>query len=93
MLIDGQLARRHIRHPAAADAVKPWTDSAVWEFLGQKSSQSQPQPPVPVPVLRAVASDAAEGGCVLSAAELDSSKQYLQLDVGWRIAYLVRELS
>lgn len=34
--------------------------------------------------------DAAVGGSLLSAAELESSKQYLQLDSGeWRIAHLV----
>lgn len=38
--------------------------------------------------------DAAVGGSLLSAAELESSKQYLQLDSGeWRIAHLVRKLT
>lgn len=43
---------------------------------------------------KAGAADAARGGSVLSAAELESSKQYLQTVSGeWKIAYLVSELA
>ncbi len=49
--------------------------------------------PVSVYTHRANVVDAAQGACILSAAELESSKQYLQMNDGaWKIAYLVRVL-
>ena len=43
-----------------------------------------------IPVICAAAGDAAVGGCVLSAAELPSSKEYLQREDGeWIIAHMV----
>jgi hypothetical protein len=43
-----------------------------------------------LPVVLAGAAAAAVGASLLSAAELDSSKAYLQLDSGCQIAYMVR---
>lgn len=40
-----------------------------------------------VPVISADAGDAVKGGCYLSAAELDSSKQYINVDNKWVVAY------
>lgn len=48
--------------------------------------------PSTVYVHRANVVDGAQGACILSAAELESSKQYLQMSDGaWKIAYLVRK--
>lgn len=43
-----------------------------------------------VKVVEALKTDAVTGGCLLSAAELDSSKNYIQIDDQWQIAYMVR---
>ena len=44
-----------------------------------------------VPIYRALKEDAVRGGCMLSAGELDSSKEYLQQpDGSWVVAYQVR---
>lgn len=40
-------------------------------------------------VIKSLAQDAVMGGCLLSAAELDSSKQYIQVADVWTIAYQV----
>ena len=43
-----------------------------------------------VKVVESLKTDAVTGGCLLSAAELDSSKTYIQIDDQWQIAYMVR---
>lgn len=43
-----------------------------------------------VKVVESLKTDAVMGGCLLSAAELDSSKNYIQIDDQWQIAYMVR---
>lgn len=44
-----------------------------------------------LPIYRALKEDAVRGGCMLSAGELDSSKEYLQQpDGSWVVAYQVR---
>ena len=43
-----------------------------------------------VKVVESLKTDAVTGGCLLSAAELDSSKNYIQIDDQWQIAYMVR---
>lgn len=43
-----------------------------------------------LPIFRALKEDAVRGGCILSAGELDSSKEYLQQQDGsWIVAYQV----
>lgn len=43
-----------------------------------------------LPIYRALKEDAVRGGCMLSAGELDSSKEYLQQpDGSWVVAYQV----
>jgi len=43
-----------------------------------------------VKVVESRVTDAVTGGCLLSAAELDSSKNYIQINDQWQIAYMVR---
>ena len=43
-----------------------------------------------VKMVEARVTDAVTGGCLLSAAELDSSKNYIQVMDQWQIAYTVR---
>jgi hypothetical protein len=40
-------------------------------------------------VVKSLAQDAVTGGCLLAAGELDSSKQYIQVNDVWRIAQQV----
>ena len=63
-----------------------WSDSDALSLLsGVRGSCT-----AAIEVIRAQPGDAAIGGCVLSAAELSSSKEYLQReDEQWAIAYLV----
>jgi len=42
-----------------------------------------------VKVVESLKTDAVMGGCLLSAAELDSSKNYIQIDDQWQIAYML----
>jgi len=42
-----------------------------------------------VKVVESRVADAVTGGCLLSAAELDSSKNYIQVADQWQIAYTV----
>ena len=59
----------------------------------RSASISKLFPASSVPVYRALKDDAARGGCLLSAGELDSSKEYLeQPDGSWVVAYQVPSL-
>lgn len=61
-----------------------WTDQFTRSLLGLS---------IEVGVVRASVGDAVCGACVLSAAELDSSKQYMQLADGTcKIGYIVRKI-
>ncbi len=66
------------------DRSRVWSDADALGVLGGARPLQEPA------VVRAEPLDAVTGGCVLSAAELDSSKQYLQhADGEWAIAYQV----
>jgi hypothetical protein len=68
------------------DRSRLWSDADAVSLLGPTAVSVATSPTV----VRAEPEDAAVGGCVLSAAELSSSKQYLQRKDGeWAIAYQV----
>ena len=61
-------------------------DSAVSQVFAKKTPSSC--------IFRSLREDPARGGCILSAGELDSSKEYLQKEGGsWVVAYQVPSLS
>jgi len=67
-------------------AAAQWSTDKTLKSLFAPSLQ---QTPPSIPVVKASPKDAVTGACLLSAAELDSSKHYLQLEDGWSIAYLL----
>lgn len=75
---------------ATAAGKGPVDRSRVWSDADAVAALGAARPLVEPAVVRAEPLDAVTGGCVLSAAELDSSKQYLQRPDGeWAIAYQV----
>jgi len=76
VLLDGLLA---------ADSNLTWPLKQTLARLGLESKTASGG----AAVVAAAVGDAASGASLLSAAELDSSKQYLQLDEGWKIAHLL----
>jgi hypothetical protein len=84
IMLDGLVAEAApIAGKGAASTNYVWSDADALTVLGGGKGA--------VEVVRAQATDAATGACVLSAAELSSSKQYLQrADGEWAVAYMVR---
>lgn len=71
-----------------ANALSKWTSAGNVLKLFSNINQSSRQ----VQLFRASPTDAVVGACLSSAAELESSKQYMQQDDGWNIAYMVSTL-